>query len=64
MDGTPVDDKEQKRIERNKKNTDRIKKLYHDNEDFRNKMKENSKKRYALMKEAMSKAMSAGLISS
>ena len=53
---------EQKRAERNKKNTERIKNLYHNDADFRNKMKENSKRRYASMKEIIQKAVDAGLL--
>ena len=53
---------EQKRVERNKKNTERIKNLYHNDEDFRTKMKENSKRRYKIMKDIIQKASEAGLL--
>lgn len=53
---------EAKRIERNRKNTDRIKKRYSEDPEFRDKMKENSKKRYTIMKEIIRKAAEAGLI--
>ena len=53
---------EQKKAERNRKNTERIKNLYHNVTDFRNKMKENSKRRYASMKDIIQKAEAAGLL--
>ena len=57
-----VSDAEAKRLERNRKNTDRIKKRYSEDPEFRDKMKENSKKRYTEMKEIVRKASEAGLI--
>lgn len=53
---------EAKRIERNRKNTDRIKKRYSEDPEFRDKMKENSKKRYTEMKEIIRKATEAGIL--
>jgi len=53
---------EAKRIERNRKNTDRIKRRYSEDPEFRDKMKENSKKRYTEMKEIVRKAHEAGIL--
>lgn len=47
---------EMKRQLRNAKNSERIKKLYHDDEAVRNRMKENSKRRYEALKEAAARA--------
>ena len=46
---------ETKRKIRNAKNSERIKKLYHDDEAVRNRMKENSKRRYEMLKNAVAK---------
>jgi len=50
---------ELKRQIRNAKNSERIKKLYHDNEEVRNRMKANSKRRYDRLKTAMAAAVAA-----
>lgn len=47
---------EMKKKLRNAKNSERIKRLYHDDEAVRNRMKENSKRRYEMLKNAVSKA--------
>jgi hypothetical protein len=47
---------EMKKKLRNAKNSERIKKLYHDDEAVRNKMKENSKRRYEILKAAVAKS--------
>lgn len=47
---------EMKKKLRNAKNSERIKKLYHDDEAVRNRMKENSKRRYEMMKTAVANA--------
>ncbi len=47
---------EMKKKLRNAKNSERIKKLYHDDEAVRNRMKENSKRRYEMLKTAVAKA--------
>ena len=54
---------EMKKKLRNAKNSERIKKLYHDDEAVRNRMKENSKRRYEMLKNAVAKA-STPLLSS
>ena len=46
---------EMKKKLRNAKNSERIKKLYHDDEAVRNRMKENSKRRYEMLKSAVAK---------
>jgi hypothetical protein len=51
MDITP----ETKKALRNAKNSERIKRLYHDDEAVRNRMKENSKRRYEMLKNAVAK---------
>ena len=50
---------ETKRKIRNAKNSERIKKLYHDDEAVRNRMKENSKRRYEMLKNAVAKTTTA-----
>lgn len=57
----PTLNAEQRRIERNRRNTQRIKHQYQNDENFRNKMKENSKRRYARMKDLIAMATNAGL---
>ena len=47
---------EMKKKLRNAKNSERIKRLYHDDEAVRNRMKENSKRRYEMLKNAVAKA--------
>lgn len=47
---------EMKKKLRNAKNSERIKRLYHDDEAVRNRMKENSKRRYEMMKNAVAAA--------
>jgi len=47
---------EMKKKLRNSKNSERIKRLYHDDEAVRNRMKENSKRRYEMLKNAVAKA--------
>ena len=47
---------EMKKQLRNAKNSERIKKLYHDDEAVRNRMKENSKRRYEALKTAAARA--------
>ena len=46
---------EMKKKLRNAKNSERIKKLYHEDEAVRSKMKENSKRRYEMLKNAAAK---------
>jgi hypothetical protein len=53
---------EAKRIERNRKNTERIKKRYNEDPEFKNRMKENSKRRYTEMKDIIRKAQDAGIL--
>lgn len=50
---------EVKRQIRNAKNSERIKKLYHDDEEVRKRMKANSKRRYDLLKAAMAATAAA-----
>jgi muramoyltetrapeptide carboxypeptidase LdcA involved in peptidoglycan recycling len=57
----PTLNAEQRRVERNKRNTERIKHQYQNDETFRQKMKDNSKRRYARMKDLIALATNAGL---
>lgn len=50
---------EVKRQIRNAKNSERIKKLYHDDQAVRDRMKANSKRRYDLLKAAMAASAAA-----